>query len=85
MADTDEIHARYLRFVNTYAQAASINIVKTFFPLCTPDNINYSDCASQCDTLVLQYIWLGRHLLSKAAYKHLLQHQRLQLSLDFSM
>lgn len=61
-----------------------MNIVKAFFPLCAPGNINYSDCASQCDTLVLQYIWLGKNLPRNAMYKHLLQHQRLQLSLDFS-
>lgn len=51
------------------SKAASMNIVKTFSPLYTPGNINYSDCASQCDTAVLQYIWLGRNLLSKAAYE----------------
>ena len=87
MGDTDKIYARYLRFVNTYAQdlkSASMNTVKIFFSLCTPGNINYSDCASQCDTLVLQYIWPGRNLVSKAMYKPLFQYQRVQLSLDFS-
>lgn len=50
-------------------KAASMNIVETFSALYTPGNINYSDCASQCDTAVFQYIWLGRNLLRKAVYK----------------
>lgn len=50
-------------------KVASMNIAKTFSPLYTPGNINYSECASECDISVLQYIWLGKNLLSKAAYK----------------